>query len=280
MTAGTLAGQTAFVAGATGAIASACAVQLARDGARIMLMARRADALEAAAQAIRDEVPGAEVATFTGDCTDETAVRDGLHAAHALAGRLDIAFATVGGGGVRPLMMLSAQELRDDFETNVVSAFHVIRHGAPLMQRGGSIVCLSSGSAVLTFRYLASYHIAKAALEGLVRSAADELGEAGIRVNAIRPGMTRAGGTGPMFASGATAAFMPEYPLGRLGEPTDMAGAVRFLCGPESAWITGQCIAVDGGNLLRRSPDLTGMVESIYGADAVTAARNAKEANT
>ena len=156
----------------------------------------------------------------------------------------------------------------------------MIRHGAPLMQRGGSIVCLSSGSAVLTFRYLASYHIAKAALEGLVRSAADELGEAGIRVNAIRPGMTRAGGTGPMFESGATAAFMPEYPLGRLGEPTDMAGAVRFLCGPESAWITGQCIAVDGGNLLRRSPDLTGMVESIYGADAVTAARNAKEANT
>lgn len=280
MSAGSLAGQTAFVTGATGAIATACALQLARDGARVMLMARRGDALDEVAQAIRSQVPGAQIATFTGDCTDEDAVRDGLHAAHGLAGRLDIAFATVGGGGVRPLMMLSAQELRDDFDTNVVSAFHVIRHGAPLMQRGGSIVCLSSGSAVLTFRYLASYHIAKAALEGLIRSAADELGEAGIRVNAIRPGMTRAGGTGPMFESGATEAFMPEYPLGRLGQPSDMAGAVRFLCGPESAWITGQCIAVDGGNLLRRSPDLTAMVESIYGADAVAAARNAKETNT
>lgn len=273
-----LSGKTAFVTGATGAIAEACALQLARDGARLALMARRADAVEAVANRIRDAVPGAQVTTITGDCTDEAAVKSALQQAHALAGRLDIAFATVGGGGFKPLMMLTPDELRTDFDTNVVATFHVIRHGAPLMERGGSIVCLSSGSAVLTFPYLASYHIAKAALEGLIRSAADELGSAGIRVNAIRPGMTRAGGTGPMFDSGASDVFLPEYPLGRLGEPVDMAGAVRFLAGPESAWITGQCLAVDGGNLLRRSPDLTPMVESIFGADAIAAARNGKEA--
>ena len=273
-----LSGKTAFVTGATGAIAEACALQLARDGARIVLMARRPDAVEAVANRIRDAVTGAQVTAITGDCTDEAAVKSALQQAHALAGRLDIAFATVGGGGFKPLMMLTPDELRADFDTNVVATFHVIRHGAPLMERGGSIVCLSSGSAVLTFPYLASYHIAKAALEGLIRSAADELGSAGIRVNAIRPGMTRAGGTGPMFESGASDVFLPEYPLGRLGEPVDMAGAVRFLAGPESAWITGQCLAVDGGNLLRRSPDLTPMVESIFGADAVAAARNGKEA--
>lgn len=273
-----LSGKTAFVTGATGAIAEACALQLARDGARLALMARRADAVEAVANRIRKAVPGAQVTTITGDCTDEAAVKSALQQAHALAGRLDIAFATVGGGGFKPLMMLTPDELRTDFDTNVVATFHVIRHGAPLMERGGSIVCLSSGSAVLTFPYLASYHIAKAALEGLIRSAADELGSAGIRVNAIRPGMTRAGGTGPMFDSGASDVFLPEYPLGRLGEPVDMAGAVRFLAGPESAWITGQCLAVDGGNLLRRSPDLTPMVESIFGADAIAAARNGKEA--
>lgn len=273
-----LSGKTAFVTGATGAIAETCALQLARDGARLALMARRADAVEAVANRIRKAVPGAQVTTITGDCTDEAAVKSALQQAHALAGRLDIAFATVGGGGFKPLMMLTPDELRTDFDTNVVATFHVIRHGAPLMERGGSIVCLSSGSAVLTFPYLASYHIAKAALEGLIRSAADELGSAGIRVNAIRPGMTRAGGTGPMFDSGASDVFLPEYPLGRLGEPVDMAGAVRFLAGPESAWITGQCLAVDGGNLLRRSPDLTPMVESIFGADAIAAARNGKEA--
>lgn len=275
---GALAGRTAFVTGATGAIAEACATVLARDGARLMLMGRRADALDAVAGRIRAEVAGAEVAAFAGDCTDEGAVKEGLARAHALASRLDIAFATVGGGGFKPLMMLEAADLRTDFNSNVVSAFHVIRHGAPLMGRGGSIVCLSSGSAVLTFPYLATYHIAKAALEGLVRSAADELGSAGIRVNAIRPGMTRSGGTGPMFDGGATEAFLPEYPLGRLGEARDMAGAVRFLAGPESDWVTGQCIAVDGGNLLRRSPDLTAMVEHVFGAEAVKAAREGKEA--
>lgn len=264
-----LAGRTAFVTGATGGIASACALALARDGARLALMARRADGLAEVTERIRVAVPDAAVTGIVGDCADEGAVRSALQQAHTLAGRLDIAFATVGGGGFKPFSMLDADTLRRVFELNVVTAFHVIHHAVPLMKPGASIVCLSSGSAQLTFRYLAAYHIAKSALEGLVRSAADELGAAGIRVNGIRPGLTRTGATGPMFDSGADAAFLPEYPLGRLGEAVDMAGALRFLAGPESSWVTGQCITVDGGNLLRRSPDLTPMVESIYGADAL-----------
>ncbi|MFN3424723.1 MAG: SDR family NAD(P)-dependent oxidoreductase [Novosphingobium meiothermophilum] len=253
---GPLSGKTAFVTGATGAIAEASALALARDGARLALMARRADGLAEVAARIRDAVPGADVHTFTGDACDEAAVAGAVRAAHALAGRLDIAFATVGGGGFRPLIEHEPQDLRDAFEINVISAFHVIRAAAPLMPPGGSIVCLSSGAAVLTFRHLAAYHVAKAALEGLVRMAADELGPCGIRVNAVRPGLTRSGATAGMFEGGADQAFLPEYPLGRLGEPADIAGAVRFLAGDESAWITGQCIAADGGNLLRRSPDL------------------------
>lgn len=251
-----LAGRTCFVTGATGAIANACALELARAGADLALMARRPDGLAEAAQGIRDSVPGAKVLELVGDASDETAVAKALAEAHDWQCRLDVIFATVGGGGFNPLLESAAQELRDAFEINVMSTFHAIRHGAPLMQAGGSIICLSSGAAVLTFRHLASYHIAKAALEGLVRMAADELGPSGLRVNAIRPGLTRSGGTESMFAQGAAAAFLPEYPLGRLGEPQDMAGAVRFLASDESAWITGQCIAVDGGNMLRRSPDL------------------------
>ncbi len=252
----TLAGHTAFVTGATGAIAEACAAQLVRDGARVMLMARRAEGLDAVIARLCDAVPGAQVHGFVGDAMDQDAVGEALQAAHALAGRLDSAFATVGGGGFKPLIAHTAQDLRDAFDMNVVSAFHVIAQAAPLMRPGGSIVCLSSGAAQLTFRHLTAYHVAKAALEGLVRMAADELGASGIRVNAIRPGLTRSGATQGLFDGGATPAFLPEYPLGRLGEAHDMAGAVRFLAGPESAWITGQCIAVDGGNLLRRSPDL------------------------
>lgn len=273
-----LADITAVVTGATGAIAGASAARLARDGARLVLMARRAEGLARTEAAIREHTPAAEVVSIVGDCLDETSVKAALERAHGIAGRLDIIFATVGGGGFAPFMMLDTDRLRGEFEVNVVSAFLAIRHGAPLMTSGGSIVCLSSGSAALTFRYLAAYHIAKAGLEGLVRAAADELGEAGIRVNAVRPGLTRAGGTGPMFDSPqALAPFLPEYPLGRLGEAEDIAEAVRFLAGPESGWITGQCLAVDGGNLLRRSPDLTPMVENIYGKAAIDAARAGKE---
>ncbi|MDE2435981.1 MAG: SDR family oxidoreductase [Sphingomonadales bacterium] len=253
---GPLAGRTAFVTGATGAIAEACALQLARDGARLALMARRPDGLAQVAARIRGTVPGAEIHELVGDALDEEAVAGALNAARDLTGRLDIAFATVGGGGFKPLIEHTAQDLRDAFETNVVATFHVIRHAAPLMAPGSSIICLSSGAARLTFRHLAAYHIAKAGLEGLVRMAADEFGPSGIRVNAIRPGLTRSGATEDMFTSGAAEAFLPEYPLGRLGEAQDMAGVVRFLAGVESAWVTGQFIAVDGGNLLRRSPDL------------------------
>jgi NAD(P)-dependent dehydrogenase (short-subunit alcohol dehydrogenase family) len=130
----------------------------------------------------------------------------------------------------------------------------------------------------MPFAYLAAYHVAKAALEALVRAAAEELGQAGIRVNAVRPGMTRSSATGPMFAQPATLApFLAEYPLGRLGEPEDIAGAVRFLAGPESGWMTGQCFAVDGGNELRRNPDLTPMVEAMLGPEQFAAQRAGKE---
>ena len=252
----TLAGKTALITGATGAIAEACALELAQGGARLMLMARRADGLAQTAARIAAAVPGAEIATHLGDGMDGDAVAAAARAAHGMAGHLDITFATVGGGGFKPIAAMSADDLRQTFDLNVVSAFHVIAGAAPLMRPGGSIVCLSSGAAVLTFRHLSAYHVAKAALEGLVRSAADELGPSGIRVNAIRPGLTRSGATQAMFDGGMTDAFLPEYPLGRLGEAADMAGAVRFLASDDSAWVTGQCIAVDGGNLLRRSPDL------------------------
>lgn len=273
-----LSGRTAFITGATGAIAGASATLLARDGARLTLMARRAEGLDEAERAIRTAVPEAEISLHVGDCGDEQAVRTALREAHANADRLDIVVATVGGGGFKPLLMLEAEDLRREHELNVVSAFLAIRHGAPLMQAGGSIVCLSSTSATMPFAYLAAYHAAKAGLEGLVRAAAEELGPAGIRVNAVRPGMTRSNATAPMFESAdAVAPFLPEYPLGRLGIPEDIAGAVRFAAGPESGWMTGQSFAVDGGNELRRNPDLTAMVEQMFGAEAIAMLRQGKE---
>lgn len=256
-------GQTALVTGGSGAIACAAATLLAKDGAAVLITGRRVDALERARDRILADAPEARIELRPGDATNETDVRAAIEAAHAIADRLDIVVATVGGGGFKPFLALEAQDLRQDFELNVTSSFLAIRHSAPLMRPGGSIVCISSTAAKLPFAYLAGYHIAKGALEALVRSAAEELGEKGIRVNAVRPGLTRSESTGPMYQTpGLLDAFAPEFPLRRFGEAIDIAHAVRYLAGPESAWVTGQSFAVDGGNELRRNPNLASIFQT------------------
>ena len=272
-----LEGKTALITAGAGAIARASASLLLRDGALVVLMGRRLSALEETRDRLLQERPGGRIELVAGDARDEQAVRDALATTHALAGRLDILVPTVGGGGFRPMLMMDAQTLRDELDYNIVSTFLAVRYGVPLMQPGGAIVCISSTAAKMPFAYLSGYHTAKTGLEGFVRAAAEELGSAGIRINAVRPGMTRSASTNAMFETPAIAdAFLKEFPLGRLGEPEDIAEAVRFLAGPESSWITGQSIAVDGGNELRKNPDLTEAVTQMFGRDAIEQVRQGK----
>ena len=91
-------------------------------------------------------------------------------------------------------------------------------------------------------------------------------------VNAVRPGLTRTDATTMLFADEEMRRrFAAEKPLGRLGEPEDIAEGVRYLAGPESSWVTGQSIAIEGGNELRKAPDMGPMVAAIYGEDAYRA---------
>ena len=155
-----------------------------------------------------------------------------------------------------------------------MTAFLAIRYGVPMMTQGGAVVCISSTVAKLPFAWLSAYCTAKGALEQFVRVAADELASAGVRVNAVRPGVTRTEMARSMFeTSPIMNAFLEQIPLGRGGEPEEVARAVRFLAGPESAWTTGQSFAVDGGNELRRNPDLTPIVAGQSEADAQPAGR-------
>lgn len=265
-----LADQTAFITAGAAAISVAAAKLLARDGAAIVLMGRRLEALQQAKGEIITSCPGARVEVHSGDACVEADVIAGLRKAYQVSDRLDIVVSAVGGSGFKPLLMLEAKELVDDLTLNIVSAFLATKHAVPLMHRGGSIVCVSSTAAKLPFAYLASYNTAKAGLEGFVRVAAEELGRRGVRVNAVRPGMTRSAGTGPMFAiPSVVSRVVNECTLGRLGEPEDIAPAIRYFAGPESGWVTGQSFAVDGGNELRRNPDLSDMVEQMFGPDAV-----------
>jgi NAD(P)-dependent dehydrogenase (short-subunit alcohol dehydrogenase family) len=147
-----------------------------------------------------------------------------------------------------------------------------IKHAAPPMARagGGSIVAISSIAAPLTHRYLGAYCVAKAGVDMLVRVAADELGPSGVRVNSVRPGLVD---TELVAAITATPAVLDSYleqmPISRVGTVADVAEAVRYLAGPESSWVTGQHLGVDGGHHLRRGPDYTPFNEPVFGADAL-----------
>jgi NAD(P)-dependent dehydrogenase (short-subunit alcohol dehydrogenase family) len=278
MTSKPLAGMTAIVTGASGGIGSASAELLLRDGATVMILARRKDVLEETKAELLAAVPDGRVEMFVGDGMVEDDVKAAFDQAYAIANRLDIAVATVGGGnGFRPMLMLDAQTFRDQFDRNVVSAFLAIRYGAPLMQPGGSIVCISSTAAKLPFNGLAAYHTAKGGLENLVRAAAEELGGAGIRVNAVRPGLTRSKRVSYLFTDETIFnKFLSEFPIRRAGQPVDIGQAVRYLAGPESSWVTGQSFAVDGGQELRKNPDLSHMLEANVGPEAWAAVKKGK----
>jgi NAD(P)-dependent dehydrogenase (short-subunit alcohol dehydrogenase family) len=125
------------------------------------------------------------------------------------------------------------------------------------MTSGGSFIAVSSTAAVFSTRGLASYRAGKAAVDALVDTAADELGEIAIRVNSVRPGLTRTGSTAGIFAdAGLLERFLDQQAIHRGGEPVDIAQAIRWFAGPESAWVTGQHLTVDGGHTLRAMPDM------------------------
>ena len=278
MTAKPLEGMTAIVTGASGGIGSASAELLLRDGATVMILARRKDVLEETKAELLAAVPDGRVELFVGDGMVEDDIKAAFDRAYAIANRLDIVVATVGGGnGFKPMLMLDAQTFRDQFDRNVVSAFLAIRYGAPLMQPGGSIVCISSTAAKLPFNGLAAYHTAKGGLENLVRAAAEELGDAGIRVNAVRPGLTQNKRVSYLFTDEKIfGKFLDEFPIRRAGQPVDIGQAVRYLAGPESSWVTGQSFAVDGGQELRKNPDLSHMLEANVGVAAWAAVKKGK----
>jgi len=252
-----LAGKTALVTGGSGGIGTACARALVADGARVLIMGRREEALKASRNEIVDAFPEAEVAICAGDAGSEEDVGRALDQAYALADRLDILVPAVGGSGFAPFLSASVADLRRDLDLNITTAFIAMRLGAPMMKAGGSIVCISSTAATLPFPALSTYCASKAGLEGLIRTVADELGALGIRVNALRPGLTRSEATTDMFADQAVIGkFLEQTPLRRTGEPEDIAAAVAYLAGPGASWVTGQSFAVDGGQELRRNPDL------------------------
>lgn len=263
-----LAGRRALVVGGGSGIGLAAARLLAADGAHVTIAGRTVAKLEDAAATI-----GGSVGVVGCDVLDAGNVRNAVAVAEGGEG-LHIAVTVPGGGPFRPVLGYEDDELDEAIRANIRPQFLVLKHAGAAMVRagGGSVVAVSSTVADFPMPFNAGYSVGKAGVDQLVRIAADELGSVGVRVNAVRPGLTATDSTARMVSNPELAGrFLEQVPLGRIGEPVDIAGAIRYLAGPESAWVTGQILTVDGGNTLRRFPDLTDVARATLGPDVFDA---------
>jgi NAD(P)-dependent dehydrogenase (short-subunit alcohol dehydrogenase family) len=262
----------ALVTGGGSGLGLACARHLARDGAVVTIAGRTEERLRRAAAELTEET-GALAHWVVCDVTDEAAVEAAVAKAAEPVGGLHIAVANAGGGMGGSIFSMTPDMWRYVMEVNVTGPFLTIKHAGQAMVRsgGGAIVATSSIAAVLTHRFMAPYCASKAALEMLVKCAADELGQLGVRVNAVRPGLVPTELASVLSDDPVVVDdYLDQIPLGRLGTGDDVAAAIRFLVGPESDWITGQCFAVDGGHTLRRGPRVESMIERLMGHEAVS----------
>jgi NAD(P)-dependent dehydrogenase (short-subunit alcohol dehydrogenase family) len=263
MAAQSLGGKAALITGGAGGIGLACAMRLVADGAAILLVGRDEARLLRGRETLKASHPAAEIRILAADAGKADDVARAVDAALALPGRLQMVVATVGGSLFRPLLEHDAESFLGQIETNLIPPFLAVRAAAPAMHEGGAIVCISSNVAKINYLNLSAYVTAKAALEAFVRSAADELGARGIRVNAVRPGLVEVDRTAWLAGDERMRGlYARETPLASDAKmcavPNDIAEAVRYLVGPEAAWVTGQSFAVDGGQELRKNPDLSG----------------------
>ena len=164
-----------------------------------------------------------------------------------------------------PVVDHDAAEFRRVVDVNLTGAFLVVKHAGQRIADGGAIVSLSSLNARQPGTGMVAYCAAKAGLVMLTEVAALELGSRGIRVNAVSPGLVVTPLTAPaMDIPGVRDGYLENTPLGRSGEPSEVAALIRFLLSDEAAWITGSVLDINGGAHLMRYPDLHGLVMKAF----------------
>jgi len=237
-----LEGKVALVTGATSGIGKAAAVQLAAQGATVVVHGR--DVTRGVAVVAEIENAGGS-ARFVGADLGEPA--EALRLAEE-AGDVDILVNNAGLTRDGLLARMSDDDWRVVIETNLSSVFYTCRAVCrPMMKRrAGAIVNVSSIVGVHGNWGQTNYAASKAGIIGFTKSLARELGSRNIRANVVAPGYVKTQLT-DVLPEEATQAMLQSTPLGRLGEPGDVAGAVRFLCSDEASFITGEVVLVDGG---------------------------------
>ena len=266
--------RTYLVTGGGSGIGKGVAAGLVAAGASVMIVGRNPDRLAAAVNDI--EVVKANRGSIRyepTDITDEEETGRAVDAVTAWHGRLHGVVHCAGGSEtIGPITQIGSQAWRRTVDLNVNGTMYVLKHAARELVRGGggSFVGISSIAASNTHRWFGAYGVTKSAVDHMMMLAADELGPSWVRVNSIRPGLIRTDLVVPITDSPELSAdYRICTPLPRVGEVEDVANLAIFLLSDAASWITGQCINVDGGHILRRGPDFSAMLEPVFGADGL-----------
>lgn len=247
-----LAGKTALVTGASRGIGKAIAFALAARGSNVVISSRKQDALDEVAGQIRTAHPAVQVLPKAAHAGSQEQAQACVDAAVAAFGGIDVLVNNAGTNPYfGPLVDIDMPRAEKTVQVNQLSIilWTQLAWRASMAERGGSIINIASIGGMATEPGIGFYNATKAAVLHLTRQFAAELAPQ-VRVNAIAPGIVRTHLARALW-EGHEEALNATLPLGRIGEPEDIAHAAAFLAGDESSWMTGQALVIDGGALVR-----------------------------
>ncbi|MGI9124125.1 MAG: SDR family NAD(P)-dependent oxidoreductase [Mycobacterium sp.] len=251
----------AVVVGGASGIGWATAKLLAANGDVVTIADRNTDLARQRAQELGEPHSWAEV-----EVSDETSVARLFDGVAAREGGLDVVVNCAGLSGFGMITELDAEQFRSVVDVCLTGGFLVIKHAGRHLRDGGALVSLTSLNARQPAIGMSAYCAAKAGLSMLTQVAALELGSRGIRVNAVAPGFVHTPLTEPAAAiPGVLDDYVENTALGRAGTPDDVAAAVAFLCSPQSSWMTGEVLDLNGGAHLKRYPDIHRHLTNLMG---------------
>jgi NAD(P)-dependent dehydrogenase (short-subunit alcohol dehydrogenase family) len=243
-----LEGKVAVVTGGTTGIGLATAKRFAAEGARVFVTGRRAAELDAAVAAIGSAAIG--VQADSANLGDLSRLYERVKTE---AGRIDVLFANAGGGEMQPLGSITEAQFDDTFSRNVKGVLFTVQKALPLLVDGASVILTGSTTSITGTPAFSVYSASKAAVRNFARSWTLDLKDRGIRVNTLSPGPTKTPGlvglAGPDAAQqqGLLDYMATQVPLGRVGDPDEIAKAAVFLASDDSSFVTGIELFVDGG---------------------------------